>query len=110
MTLSSAQIWIVIAGLALGTFLVRFSFLGHRRRSALAEVAPASAALHAGGGHSAAWSRRWCCCRRRPAAALDPARLIAAAATLALGLVARNTLIAIIGGAATLYAMLWASG
>jgi branched-subunit amino acid transport protein len=41
---------------------------------------------------------------------LDPARFIAAMVTLIAGIYLRNTLVAILGGAATLYLMLWLVG
>lgn len=109
MTLSNAEIWVVIVGLAIGTFLIRFSFLGIvgdrplpplllklLRYTPVAVlpglVAPLVLWPQATGG------------------TLDPARLMAALATVAIGFATRNTLVAIIGGAVTLYAMLWLVG
>jgi branched-subunit amino acid transport protein len=109
MTMSSGEIWTVIAFLAVGTFLIRFSFLGLVGSRPLPPlllrllrytpvavlpglVAPLVLWPAATGG------------------ATDPARLIAAIATLAIGLFARNTLYAILGGAATLYTMIWLLG
>jgi len=40
----------------------------------------------------------------------DPARLAATAVTLGVGMATRNTLTAIVAGAATLYAGLWLTG
>jgi branched-subunit amino acid transport protein len=109
MNLSTVEIWTVIAGLAIGTFLIRFSFLGI-----------------VGNRPLPAWLLRLL--RYTPVAVLpglvaplvlwpaatggtpDAARLLASLATLAIGLFARNTLFAIIGGAATLYTMLWLLG
>ena len=103
------QIWIVILGLAIGTFLIRFSFLGL-----------------VGDRPLPAWLLRLL--RYTPVAVIpgliaplvlyppatggtpDPARLIAAAVTVGVGLVARNTLIAIIAGALALYGMFWVTG
>lgn len=109
MNMTTAEIWIVIAGLGIGTFLIRFSFLGM-----------------VGDRPLPAWLLRLL--RYTPVAVLpglvaplvlwpqatggepDPARLTAAAATLAFGFLTRNTLVAIIGGAFTLYGMLWLLG
>lgn len=103
------NLWLLILGLGVGTFLLRFSFLGlvgarplpewmlrHLRYTAVAVlpglVAPA-----------VVW----------PAAtdgAADPARILAALATLAVGFATRNVLWAILGGAAALYLALWGFG
>lgn len=97
-----ATLWLVILALGAGSFGLRFVFLGlvgdrplpawllrHLRYTAVAVlpglVAPMVVWPAATGG------------------ALDPARLVAAVATLGLGLVTRNVLAAILGGAATLY-------
>lgn len=102
-------IWTVILGLAAGTFLIRFSFLGLVGDRPLPDwltrllrytpvavipglVAPLVLYPQATGG------------------APDPARLTAATVTVAVGLVTRNTLWAIVAGAATLYGMLWLVG
>lgn len=106
MTLSDGHIWAIIAGLAAGTYLIRFSFLGLigdrplpgwllrvLRYTPVAVmpglVAPLILWPQATGG------------------ALDPARLAAAAATLGVGLVTKNVLAAIGAGAGTLGALLW---
>jgi len=109
MSMSTPQIWTIIALLALGTFLIRFSFLGlvgdrplHPVLLRLLRYTPV-AVLPGLVAPLVLW----------PAATdgvPDPARLAAAAATLAIGLYARNTLFAILGGGATLYAMLWLVG
>ncbi|MCB1328059.1 MAG: AzlD domain-containing protein [Maritimibacter sp.] len=100
------QIWTVIAGLAAGTFLIRFSFLGLVGDRPLPEwllrllrytpvavipglVAPLVLFPQATGGTP------------------DTARLTAAAVTVAVGLLARNTLYGIAAGAAALYGMFW---
>jgi len=109
MSMSTPQIWTIIVLLALGTFLIRFSFLGLMGDRPLPPVLlrllryTPVAVLPGLVAPLVLW----------PAAtdgAPDPARLAAAAATLAIGLVARNTLFAILGGGATLYAMLWLVG
>ena len=102
MSYSQAEVWTIIGGLAAGTFVLRFSFLGlvgGRQLSPLALrllrytavavipglVAPLVVWPAATGGEP------------------DPARLAAAAAALAAGLVFRNVLLAIFAGAGTLY-------
>uniref|UniRef100_UPI0035B12E00 AzlD domain-containing protein n=1 Tax=Paenirhodobacter enshiensis TaxID=1105367 RepID=UPI0035B12E00 len=106
---SEAQIWTIILVLAIGTFVLRYSFLGLSGKRALpawalkylrytsvgvlpAMVAPLVVWPAATGGTP------------------DPARLIAAAATLLAGLVTRSVIWAILAGFATLYAMLWLLG
>jgi branched-subunit amino acid transport protein len=103
------RIWTVILVLGIGTFLIRYSFIGL-----------------AGGRALPDWARRllayvpvavipgltaplvvW------PAAtegAPDPARLIAAGLALGIGAWTRSVLGAIAGGMATLYLALWALG
>ncbi len=104
-----SEIWIVIFGLGLGTFLIRFSFLGLIGDRALPEwalrllryvpvavlpglVAPLTVWPAATGGTP------------------DPARLAAAAVALAIGALTRNVLGAIFGGMAALYLGLWLIG
>lgn len=104
-----AQIWAIIVVLALGTFALRFSFLGLIGRRQLPE-----------------WVLRHL--RYTPVAVLpgliaplvlfpaatdgqpDAARLLAAGVTLALGVWTRNVLWAILGGAVTLMAVLQVTG
>ena len=103
------DLWAVIIGLGLGSFLLRFIFLGiigsrpmpewllrHLRYTAVA-VLPALVAP------MVAW----------PAGTngvFDLARFLAAVVTLGLGIFLRNTIMAILGGAATLYLVLWITG
>ncbi|MFP4303680.1 MAG: AzlD domain-containing protein [Rhodosalinus sp.] len=99
----TVEVWIVIVALGLGSYLLRFFFLGvvgdrelpewllrHLRYTAVAVlpglVAPMVLWPSATGGTP------------------DPARLAAAAVTLGLGLWTRNVLLAIVAGAATLWA------
>jgi len=106
MEIDRLDLWVVILGLGLGTFAIRFSFLGlignrplpewllrHLRYTSAAVlpglVAPLVLWPAATGGQP------------------DAARLAAAVATLALGVVFRHTLGAIVGGAAVLYLALW---
>ena len=100
--MSDSSIWTLIIGLGIGTFLIRFSFLGllggrdlpewlirHLRYVPVAVlpglVAPLVAWPDATGG------------------TLDPARGIAALAALAIGAWFRSVLGAIFGGMAVLY-------
>ncbi|MBJ3764098.1 AzlD domain-containing protein [Maribius pontilimi] len=107
--MSDATVWIVIVALGAGTYLIRFSFLGLigsrpmpalvlklLRYTAVAIfpgiVAPLVLTPAATGG------------------AFDPARGLAAAITLGVGLATRNMLAAIGAGAASLYTFLWLLG
>lgn len=101
--------WVVIWGLGIGTFLIRFSFLGMIGDRALPPYAMRLlryvpvAVLPGLVAPLVVW----------PAAtggAADPARMIAAAVALALGALTRNTLGAILGGMIALYLALWAWG
>ena len=109
MSYSTGQIWLIIAALGGGTFLIRFSFLGligarklpdwvlrHLRYTPVAVlpglVAPLVLWPEATGG------------------SLDAPRLMAACATVLAGLLPRNTLAAIPTGAVTLYAALFLLG
>lgn len=100
------QFWIIIVGLAVGSFLLRFMFLGlvgnrpmpdwllrHLRYTAVAiipaMVAPAAVWPAATGGTP------------------DLPRLIAAGMTVVLGYVTKNLFVAMIGGGVTLYALLY---
>lgn len=109
MDLSHSQIWGIIVALGVGTFVIRFSFLGlignrnlpswvlrHLRYTPVAVLPALIAPL-------VLW----------PAAtggSPDAARILAALATTALGITTRNVLLAIIGGAGTLYLALYLIG
>jgi branched-subunit amino acid transport protein len=101
----TARIWIVIVVLGLGTYLIRFSFIGLVGDRKLPEwvlrllryvpvavmpglVAPLVVWPQATGGQP------------------DPARMLAAVAALAIGALTRSVLRAIAGGMAVLYAAL----
>ncbi|MGP3697843.1 AzlD domain-containing protein [Rhodobacter sp. NSM] len=103
---NTTQVWIVMIVLGLGTFLLRFSFLGLIGSRSLPVwalrmlrytpvavlpglVAPLVLWPQATGGET------------------DPARLAAAVATVAVGLLTRNVFAAIFGGAAVLYLTPW---
>ena len=104
--LDPVTIWMVILGLGLGSFGLRFVFLGligdrampewvlrHLRYTAVAIlpalIAPLVLWPEATGGNP------------------DPARLAAAAATVTIGAVTKNVFAAIGAGAGTLYGMLY---
>ena len=103
------ELWIVILGLGLGSYLLRFAFIGlvggramppwllrHLRYTAVA-VLPALVAPQI------VW----------PAATegtTDPSRLTAAFVTLGVGLATRNVFAAIFAGALSLYGMLYVLG
>ncbi|MFP4273399.1 MAG: AzlD domain-containing protein [Paracoccaceae bacterium] len=104
--IDTVELWFVIVALGAGSFGLRFVFLGlvgdralppwllrHLRYTAVAVlpglVAPMIVWPVATGG------------------APDAARLLAALATLGLGVAFRNVLLSIGGGAATLYLALW---
>ncbi len=106
MSYSAAEIWAIILLLGLGTFLIRFSFLGLAGRRNWPPlllrllrytpvavipglVAPLVIWPAATGGEA------------------DPARMAAAVATLAVGLWLKSVLAAILAGASTLAAGLW---
>ncbi|MEM6304546.1 MAG: AzlD domain-containing protein [Pseudomonadota bacterium] len=104
--IDDATLWIVIIGLGVGSFLLRFSFIGlvgkremppwlmrHLRYTAVA-ILPALVAPQV------VW----------PAAtggAPDAPRMAAAVATLAVGLITKNVFAAILAGAGTLYGLLY---
>jgi branched-subunit amino acid transport protein len=108
-SIDKTTLWIVIIGLGLGSFGLRFVFTGlvgdrempawmlrHLRYTAVA-ILPALVAPQV----------LW------PAATngqLDPARITAASVTLVVGIWTKNVLVAIISGAATLYGVLWLLG
>ncbi|MCG6904534.1 MAG: AzlD domain-containing protein [Rhodobacter sp.] len=102
MNYSTLEIWGLIIAMGIGTFLIRFSFLGligarklpdwvlrHLRYTPVAVLPGLVAPLvlwPAGSG-----------------GAPDPARMAAAAATLLVGLATKSTIAAILAGAITLY-------
>ncbi|MCF2871209.1 AzlD domain-containing protein [Octadecabacter sp. G9-8] len=107
--MSDSYIWTTIIVLGIGTYLIRFSFLGliggkdlpdwalrHLRYTAVAVLPGLIAPL-------VLW----------PAATdgeVDPARLSAALVTFAVGLLTRNVIAAILCGGATLFGMIWLLG
>jgi len=107
--IDKTTLWIVILLLGLGTFLIRFSFLGligdrtlppwvlrHLRFTAVAVMPGLIAPM-------IVW----------PAAtdgALDPARLLAALAAFAIGMALRSVVGAVLGGMGTLYLLQYLLG
>ena len=106
MSYSTAEIWAIILGLGIGTYAMRFSFLGLLGGRALSPfvlrllrytpvavipglVAPLVLWPNATGGET------------------DPARLAAAATTLFVAIAFNRVLLAILAGAAVLYLGLW---
>ena len=104
--LDSVTLWIVIIGMAVGSFALRFIFIGlvgsrampdwvlrHLRYTAVAMipalVAPLVVWPTATGGEP------------------DLPRLISAGVTLIVGLLTKNVIAAILSGAATLYALIY---
>ncbi len=102
MNYSAVEIWVIILGLGLGTYLIRFSFLGPLGRARLPAfvlrllrytpvavipglVAPLVLWPAATGGDP------------------DAARILAALAAIALGVWTKNVIASILGGAAMLY-------
>ncbi|WP_299352501.1 AzlD domain-containing protein [uncultured Shimia sp.] len=107
--ISQTELWIVIFGLGLGSFGMRFLFLGlvgdrplpawllrHLRYTAVAIlpglVAPLAVWPAATGGET------------------DPARLAAAATTLTLGYVTKNVILSILAGGVVLFGGLYLLG
>lgn len=106
MTYTNAEIWLIIVLLGIGTFLIRFSFLGligdrpiapwllrHLRYTAVAIIPAMVTPL-------VLW----------PSATdgqMDVTRLAAAAAALAAGYLTRNAIWAILAGMGTLYLLGW---
>lgn len=107
--IDTATLWIVIIGLGIGSFFLRFVFIGlvgdrpippwllrHLRYTAVAVlpalVAPQVIWPQATGGE------------------MDPARLSAAAATLAVGLATKNVFAAVGAGGLTLYGLIYLLG
>lgn len=103
---SNATIWLIVIALALGTYALRWSFLGvfgsrpmpiwaqRLLRYTAVGVLPAIVAP------LVVW----------PAATQgtpDPARMVAAMVTVAIGMITRNVLAAIVTGMAALYLMLY---
>lgn len=107
--IDTGTLWIVIIGLGLGSFALRFAFIGlvgdrpmpawllrHLRYTAVAIlpalVAPKVVWPDATGGDP------------------DPARMAAAAVTLVVGFMTKNVLAGMGAGAATLFSMLYLMG
>lgn len=107
--IDKSDLWIIIFGLGLGSFGMRFLFLGivgdralpewllrHLRYTAVAILPGLVAPL-------VVWPSAT---QGQP----DPARMIAAVVTLAVGYFTRNVILAILSGAAVLYGGLYVLG
>jgi branched-subunit amino acid transport protein len=103
MSYSTAETWIIILALGLGTFLIRFSFLG---LIGARQMSPATLRLlrYTAVGVIPGLVAPLALWPAATGGQPDPARLIAAATALAVGLVFRNVLGSIFAGAAALYA------
>ncbi|MEL6566274.1 MAG: AzlD domain-containing protein [Pseudomonadota bacterium] len=106
--IDTATLWTVIIGLGVGSFLLRFAFLGfvgdrplpdwmlrHLRYTAVAILPALCAPLVALSGDGGT---------------TEPSRLIAALATLIAGALSRNVFVGIGAGTATLLAMVYLVG
>ena len=106
--ISDTALWTTIICLGLGSFILRFTFIGfvgnrpmpdwllrHLRYTAVAIIPALVAPIVVYSG---------------PDGSPDPARLTAAIATVGISLWFKNTLLGILGGAGTLYAMLYLLG
>lgn len=107
--MTDAQIWTIIAGLGVGSYLIRFSFLGvigdrplPKSVQKLLRYTPV-AVIPGLVAPLILWPEA-------TGSVTDPARLIAAFVTLGLGVFTKNMILAILGGAATLYGLLWMIG
>jgi branched-subunit amino acid transport protein len=106
---SDLKVWVVIVVLGAGTYLLRWSFLGAIGSRpvpvwlARALRYTAVAVLPAIASHLVVWPAA-------TAGRADPARLAAAAVTVAVGVLTRSVLAAILAGLVTLFGMLqfWA--
>lgn len=103
-TIETGTLWFIIFALGIGSFLLRFTFLGfvgdrplpswvlrHLRYTAVAILPALVAPLVAFSGDNGS---------------TDPTRLIAAAVTVAVGIWSKNVLAAIGSGAAVLFALI----
>lgn len=104
--MESWRVWAVILAVGAGTYAMRVSFLGFLGRRSLPEWAlrhlryTAVAVLPALVAPLVVWPKA-------TGGALDTPRLMAAAATVIVGVFSRNTLAAILAGGVTLYSLLW---
>lgn len=109
MTYSTAQIWLIIVVLGIGTFLIRFSFLGLIGTRPMPQILlrllryTPVAVLPAMVAPLVIWPAA-------TAGAPEPVRIAAAIAALAVGYWKRAALWAIGAGAVTLYGGLWLTG
>jgi len=109
MNYSGIEIWVVIIGLGIGTFVLRYSFLGMIGNRPLPEwvlrylrYTPV-AVLPGLVAPLVIWPAA-------TAGAFDMPRFLAALATVAFGIITRNNLAGILGGLAVLYLALFPLG
>jgi len=106
--IDTVTLWTVIIGLGLGSYLLRFTFIGlvgdrplppwllrHLRYTAVAILPALCAPLVVFSGD---------------AGEIDPAAIIAGSITLIVGTITKNVLIALTSGAATLFIMVYLLG
>jgi branched-subunit amino acid transport protein len=109
MTFSNTEIWLVVLLLGVGTYVIRFSFLGLIGNRPMPDIVlrllryTPVAVLPAMVAPLVVWPDA-------TAGVVDPVRLVAALATLAIGVWKKQVLWAIGGGALTLYAGLLLTG
>lgn len=109
MSMDHFTVWVIIIALGIGTFLIRFSFLGligarqlpewmlrHLRYTPVAVMPGLVAPL-------VLWPEA-------TAGDIDPARIAAALTTVLVGVLTRSVLTSIFAGAAVLYSLLWVVG
>lgn len=106
---TTAEIWVIIAVLAVGTYLIRFSFLGLLGSRTLPPIVlrllryTPVAVIPGMVAPLVLWPAA-------TAGQTDPARLVAAIVTVGVGVWTRNLIAAILAGAGVLYAGLWIIG
>ena len=96
---SDLSIWIVILALGIGTFLIRWSFLATLGDRDLPPIVIRMLRYTAVAGLPAATGGQ-----------PEPARLSAAAVTIAVGVLTKNVILSIVAGATVLFAMLYVLG
>lgn len=106
---SAFDVWVIILVLSIGTFALRYSFLGLAGKRSLPAWAlkylryTSVGVLPAMVAPMVFWPQA-------TAGATDPARLFAALATLVAGVWTRSVIWAVIVGFASLYLALWVAG
>ena len=106
---SDMAVWAIIIVLGIGTYLIRWSFLGAIGNRPVPEWA-ARLLRYTAVGVLPALSAPLVVWPAATGGQPDPARMTAAAVTLLVGFLSRNTLAAILSGLMTLYGMLYFVG